>query len=116
MACEPVTGADHSARQAPCGTAWNDGGDGFEVGNVRTRGRSPNTAGVGARIRVLARGLPVQSQEITAGGLKLDGQVSQLVQAMATYATNHGGFNPAVATQVPTDPALQSAIASSWHA
>jgi hypothetical protein len=57
-----------------------------------------------------------QLQEITAGGLKLDSQVSQLVQAMATYSANHTGFNPSVATQAPNDPALQSAIASSWHA
>jgi hypothetical protein len=56
-----------------------------------------------------------QLQEITAGGLKLDGQVSQLVQAMATYSAHNSGFNPAVATQAPNDPALQSAIASSWH-
>jgi len=57
-----------------------------------------------------------QLQEITAGGLKLDSQVSQLVQAMATYSANNTGFSPAVATQAPNDPALQSAIAASWHA
>jgi hypothetical protein len=35
---------------------------------VRLRGRPPNTAGVGARVRVLAPGLPPQTQEIIAGG------------------------------------------------
>ena len=36
-----------------------------------------------------------QLQEITAGGLKLDSQVSQLVQAMASYSAAHSGFDPA---------------------
>jgi hypothetical protein len=35
-----------------------------------------------------------QLQEITAGSLKIDSQVSQLVQAMATYAANNSGFDP----------------------
>jgi len=36
--------------------------------SVRLRGQPPNTRGVGAKIRVLAPGLPPQSQEILAGG------------------------------------------------
>ncbi|TMP99082.1 MAG: hypothetical protein E6L09_10315, partial [Verrucomicrobia bacterium] len=36
--------------------------------SVRLRGRPPNTRGVGARVRVLAPGLPAQSQEIICGG------------------------------------------------
>jgi len=35
---------------------------------VRLRGRSPNTQGIGARISVEAAGLPVQAQEMVAGG------------------------------------------------
>jgi hypothetical protein len=35
-----------------------------------------------------------QLRRITAGGLILDSQVSQLVQAMATYSTNNPGFDP----------------------
>ncbi len=31
-------------------------------------------------------------QEITAGGLKIDSQISQLVQAMATYSANNTGL------------------------
>jgi Ca2+-binding RTX toxin-like protein len=54
-------------------------------------------------------------QEITASGQKLDSQVSQLVQAMATYSTNHAGFDPTTISQAPNDPALQTAISSSWH-
>jgi len=53
--------------------------------------------------------------EITAGGLKLDSQVSQLVQAMATYSAANPGFDPTIATQAPNDTSLQSALASSWH-
>ncbi len=35
---------------------------------VRLRGTPPNTTGVGAKIRVLAPGLPLQSQQIVCGG------------------------------------------------
>jgi hypothetical protein len=57
-----------------------------------------------------------QLQEITAGGLKIDSQVSQLVQAMATYSTNNPGFDPtSSASAVPNDPNLQSAVAAAWH-
>lgn len=56
-----------------------------------------------------------QLQEITAGGVEIDSQVSQLVQAMATYAANNPSFNPATASQMPNDPTLQSAIAAAWH-
>jgi hypothetical protein len=34
---------------------------------------------------------------------------------MATYSANNPGFNPATATQMPTDSNLQSAIAAAWH-
>jgi Ca2+-binding RTX toxin-like protein len=54
-------------------------------------------------------------QEIMAGGEKLDSQVSQLVQAMAAYSSSHTGFDPTTASQAPNDPALQTAISSSWH-
>ncbi|MCS3761248.1 calcium-binding protein [Bradyrhizobium centrosematis] len=57
-------------------------------------------------------------QEITAGGLKIDSQISQLVQAMATYSANHAGFDPANPTiqALPNDTMLQSAVTASWHA
>lgn len=53
--------------------------------------------------------------EITAGGLKLDNQISQLVQAMATYSANNPGFDPVTASQAPNDTSLQNAIAAAWH-
>ncbi|MGO4713340.1 S8 family serine peptidase [Bradyrhizobium sp. 2TAF24] len=56
-----------------------------------------------------------QLSEITAGGLKLDSQVSQLVQAMATYSANNAAFNPTAVAQAPNDAALQTAIAAAWH-
>jgi hypothetical protein len=57
-------------------------------------------------------------QEITASSLKLDGQLSQLVQAMATYSAANPGFDPTSSshTSVPSDPGLQTAIAAAWHA
>jgi hypothetical protein len=61
-------------------------------------------------------GSPAASvQGFTASGLKLDSQVAQLVSAMATYATNNAGFNPATATQMPGDSALKTTIATAWH-
>jgi Ca2+-binding RTX toxin-like protein len=51
----------------------------------------------------------------TADGYKLDSQVAQLVSAMATYAANNSGFNPATATLMPADSTLQTAIAAAWH-
>ncbi|WJR75854.1 hypothetical protein [Bradyrhizobium sp. NP1] len=56
-----------------------------------------------------------QLNEITAGGMKLDSQVAQLVQAMATYKSNNPGFDPAAASQMPNETTLQGAIASAWH-
>jgi hypothetical protein len=59
-----------------------------------------------------------QLQEITAGGLKIDSQISQLVQAMATYSASNAGFDPTSATvhTLPNDTNLQSSLASAWHA
>lgn len=48
-------------------------------------------------------------------GLNLDTQTSNLVSAMATYASNHAGFNPATATQMPVDSSLQAAVNAAWH-
>ncbi len=58
-----------------------------------------------------------QLQEISAGGLKIDSQVSQLVQAMATYSSNNPGFDPtsSAVSSVPNDSGLQSAVSASWH-
>jgi uncharacterized repeat protein (TIGR03803 family) len=60
---------------------------------------------------------PDQLQEIMAGGLKIDSQVSQLVQAMATYSSNNSGFNPTASgvTSLPSDSSLQSAVGAAWH-
>jgi hypothetical protein len=59
-----------------------------------------------------------QLQEITAGGLKIDRQISQLVQAMAAYSASHSGFDPTSSSvsAVPNDSSLQATLASSWHA
>ena len=44
--------------------------------------------------------------------------VGQLVQAMATFAGAHPGFDPTSATgatQAHNDPGVQSAILTAWH-
>jgi len=51
----------------------------------------------------------------TADGLTLDSQIAQLVSAMATFSAENPGFNPAAASQMPSDPALQSMVAAAWH-
>jgi hypothetical protein len=56
-----------------------------------------------------------QLSEVTAGGVKIDSQISQLVQAMATYSAYNPGFDPTEVAQAPSDPSLQGAIASTWH-
>jgi hypothetical protein len=56
-----------------------------------------------------------QFSEVTAGGLEIDAQISQLVQAMATYSGNNPGFNPTAVSQAPSDANLQAAIAAAWH-
>lgn len=56
-----------------------------------------------------------QLQEITASGLKLDTQVSQLVQALAIYSAANAGFDPTQAAQMPSNSGLQSAVAATWH-
>jgi Ca2+-binding RTX toxin-like protein len=54
--------------------------------------------------------------EIVGGdGAMIDSQLNQLITAMATYQSAHATFNPLTAAAMPTDTALQSAIASSWH-
>jgi hypothetical protein len=58
------------------------------------------------------------SELFTAGGLKLDSQISQLVQAMAAYSGSHTGFDPTASNvhQIPNDTALQNTVAAAWHA
>jgi hypothetical protein len=34
---------------------------------------------------------------------------------VSTYSANNPAFNPATATQMPTDSNLQGAIAAAWH-
>jgi hypothetical protein len=57
-----------------------------------------------------------QLQQITtADGSRVDSQLSQLVQAMATYGAANPGFDPTLATQAPNDPTLQNTLAAAWH-
>jgi hypothetical protein len=51
----------------------------------------------------------------SADGLTLDSQVTQLVTAMASFASNNPGFDPSTAIAMPTDTTLQAAITASWH-
>jgi hypothetical protein len=52
---------------------------------------------------------------VSGDGLKLDSGVGQLVAAMATYQAGNPAFNPATATAMPVNGALQTAIGAAWH-
>jgi hypothetical protein len=58
-----------------------------------------------------------QGPEIAAGDLNIDSQVSQLVQAMATYSANNSGFDPTASSvhAIPNDSGVQAAMAPPWH-
>uniref|UniRef100_UPI00291677EA beta strand repeat-containing protein n=1 Tax=Bradyrhizobium sp. SZCCHNRI1003 TaxID=3057275 RepID=UPI00291677EA len=58
-----------------------------------------------------------QLEEISARCLERDSQVSQLVQAMATYSANDHGFalTSSGLSSVPNDTSLQNTIAAAWH-
>ncbi|MBI2073707.1 MAG: VCBS repeat-containing protein, partial [Gemmatimonadetes bacterium] len=49
---------------------------------VRLRGTSPNTGGIGSRVRVLGGAVPLQQREVIAGGLYLSSS-----EALLTFAT-----------------------------
>jgi len=49
------------------------------------------------------------------GGLTVDSGLNSLISAMATFANDNPGFNPAAASTMPTDTTLQTAIAAAWH-
>jgi hypothetical protein len=49
---------------------------------VRLRGASPNTAGIGSRVRVLGGAVPLQQREVVAGGLYLSSS-----EPLLTFAT-----------------------------
>jgi Ca2+-binding RTX toxin-like protein len=63
-------------------------------------------------------GASAEMQEIMAGGLKIDSQILQLVQAMATYSASNAGFDPTSSSinAIPNDAGLQNAIATAWNA
>ena len=53
---------------------------------IRLRGRSPNIHGIGSTVRVITEGLPLQTQEIIAGGLYLSSSDPSLTFAYAEGA------------------------------
>ena len=54
---------------------------------VRLVGDAPNTAAVGAKVRLIAERLPLQEREITAGGLYMSHSDHQVAFAMGTADT-----------------------------
>ena len=54
---------------------------------VRLRGGAGNSRGIGAKIRVMAKGLPMQSQEMISGGRYLSGDDAMRCFALGTATT-----------------------------
>jgi hypothetical protein len=69
---------------------------------VRLAGESPNTAGIGSRVRVRGGAVPLQQREVIAGGLYLSSSDAQL-----TFATGGAG---AVAIEVDWRDGRRSVI------
>lgn len=69
------------------------------------------------RLRPEAKATDTSGPEIAAGALNIDSQVSQLVQAMATYSANNSGFDPAASSvhAIPNDSGVQASMAPPWH-
>jgi hypothetical protein len=48
--------------------------------------------------------------------MTVDTQLTQLIQAMAIYTSNHAGFDPtSTANPQITDPTELSAVSRAWH-
>ena len=71
---------------AVCGLYRNDSAAARVA--VRLRGLPPNTAGIGARVRLRGGAVPVQQQEVMSGGRYLSGAEPQLVFAAGTTHSN----------------------------
>ncbi len=75
---------------------------------VRLRGKSPNTQGIGAQIKVLGGAVPMQSQEIISGGRYLSGDdpmrvfaAGSLTQRMTVQVRWRNGTRSVVQNALP---------------
>jgi hypothetical protein len=55
------------------------------------------------------------SEIISYDGLEIDTGLNKLIAAMAAFETGDSGFNPETAQLMPTNTALDAAIATAWH-
>ncbi|EJN08763.1 Ca2+-binding protein, RTX toxin [Bradyrhizobium sp. YR681] len=91
--------------------------DGSVISGLSSYTRSDGTKGLAGDVTLAYSAVrPASGGE--GGGLGIDGQISQLVQAMATYSANNTGFDPTSSgiQTVPNGTALQTAVAAAWHA
>jgi hypothetical protein len=95
------------------------GPSGFDAGSVfagaGSEGGANGLTGTGAALTGAFSSSAGQSQDSAAGSLNLDGQLSQLVQAMATYSADSPAFASSPFTQVSNDSGLLGAIAAAGH-
>ena len=79
---------------------------------VQLKGLAPNTAGIGARIRVLGGAVPLQSQEILCGGRYLSGEPPMRVFAAGT---NGGPLTLEVAWRSGRVSVVSNALANALY-
>jgi hypothetical protein len=100
------------------------GAPGFDTGNVlagagiASGGNGPAGTGVNGFFAALTGSFSppsAQWQDLAAGSLNIDSQLSQLVQAMATYSADSPSFASSPVAQVSNDSALFGAIAATGH-
>jgi hypothetical protein len=97
---------------------------GFDAGNVsagagiESSGNGLAGAGINGSFAALTGAFSPpagQPQDIAADSLNLDSQLSQLVQAMATYSVVNSGAGSSPFTQVSNDSSLLGVIAGAGH-
>jgi Ca2+-binding RTX toxin-like protein len=93
--------------------------DGSVISGLSSYTRSDGTTGLAGDVALAySWSLSKSEDRGSAGGLKIDSEVSQLVQAMATYSANNTGFDPTSSSihTLPNDTTLQNAVGAAWHA
>jgi autotransporter passenger strand-loop-strand repeat protein/YD repeat-containing protein len=106
-------------------TLASDSNGGTLIGDPRTKGNSPGDLPsepnpTGGNVHDphdwFAWGDDAkQWDDMTAGGIKIDSDLSKLVNAMAAYDPENPGFNPGAVAQMPDAQTLHSQIAASIH-
>ena len=94
--------------------------DGAVISGLSSYTRSDGTTGLAGDV-ALAYSTYLSGSESagSAGTLKIESQISQLVQVMAIYSANDRGSDPAGSSSIytlPNDATFQGTVGAAWHA